>query len=163
MIDFSYRELNGVGVSVVDQPVNTKVTVAAFTLSNGEDSVSTIVGTAALGNTTEVTFARPPMQMVENRDTSYKITVRYQNVNGDTFRYVLFDGNDAFSLLYEDYSGQTIMPGAVIEVWANPANVTIMASDDLVFWLNTVTRRTVANGVTSCEGLTTPEINLTIT
>ena len=163
MIDYSHREYLGVGVSVVNQPVNTKVVVAAFTLSNGEDSVSTIVGTANLGNTTNITFARPPLQMVANRDTSYKLTVRFQNEDGDTLRYVLFDGNDAFTLLYDDYAGQTITPDAVIEVWANPENVTIMSSDDLIFWLNTNTRRTVENGVTECESLATPEINLTIT
>lgn len=163
MIDYSHREYLGVGVSVVNQPVNTKVVVEAFTLSNGEDSVSTIVGTANLGNTTNVTFARPPLQMVANRDTSYKITVRFQNEDGDTLRYVLFGGNDAFTLLYDDYAGQTITPDAVIEVWANPDNVTVMSSDDLIFWLNTNTRRTVENGVTECESLATPEINLTIT
>lgn len=163
MIDYSHREYLGVGVSVVNQPVNTKVTVEAFTLSNSEDSVSTIVGTANLGNTTNVTFARPPLQMVSNRDTSYKVAVRFQNEDGDTLRYVLFDGNDSFTLLYDDYAGQTIAPEAVIEVWANPDNVTVMSSDDLIFWLNTNTRRTVENGVAECGSLTTPEINLTIT
>lgn len=163
MIDYSYRDYLGVGTSVVRQPVNTKVTIAAFTLSNAEDSVSTIVGTANLGNTTNVTFARPTMQMVRNRDTVYKIAVRFTNEDGDTLRYVLFSGNDAFQLLYEEYAGQTITPGAVIEVWANPDSVTIMSSDDMVFYLNTNTRRTVENGVNECTGLTVPEINLTIT
>jgi len=124
----------------VVRPVYTTVTIAAFTLSSPSEETSGIAGTAALGNTENFSIALPFQQNVDNPDTSYVICVRYTDANGITYRYLLFDGNDAFSTTFAEYTGQTIGPNAVIEIWANPANLTVMASDDIVFYINTLTR-----------------------
>jgi len=140
MINYAPQDQFTVAQANVIRPAYATITISAFVLSNPSDTTSAIAGTASFGNTVPFSIALPFQQNVTNPDTSYMICVRFTTDEGITYRYVLFDANDAFSTTFPDYTGQTIGPSAVIEVWANPDDLTIMSSDDIVFYLNTLTR-----------------------
>jgi hypothetical protein len=112
--------------------------ITAFTGVNAIDTTSTIVFEYPLTNTAKVSLGQPVMP--DLTDTSYLLAVRFQNAADETVRYVLYNHPDSgFAILYPTYEGQTIFPSAVIEVWANPAETTILASEDIAIKINTLT------------------------
>ena len=127
------------------QPTYRAVTIQAFTLTNESHATSDIVGELPLENSLPVSIALPFLQAVTNPDRSYQIAIRYIDDNGDVYRYILFDGNEAFQLQYTPYDGQTIRPNAILEIWANPADTVIASSDDIVFYLNTISPYGISN------------------
>jgi len=126
----------------------------AFTLTNDSHATSDIVGELPLENSLPVSIALPFQQAVVNRDTSYQIAIRYIDDEGAVYRYLLFAGNGAFQLQYPTYDGETIGPNATLEIWANPVDTVIAASDDIVFYLNTITPYGVSNpSPCGCTGI----------
>jgi len=116
-------------------PTTTVCTILAFTLANNTTSTSTIVAEYPITNLVDLTIQRPFMD--DLTDTEYLIAVRY--TDGETvYRYVLYAPSD-FAILYPSYQGEKLGPSAVIEVWANPADALITASQDIVFNLNAIT------------------------
>lgn len=145
MNDLARQDQFVADVPDIIRPATVSCTIPAFILSNGEHSVSTLLAEYPLTNSTAVTIARPFQGMVENSDTSYIIAVRYTDSSGNTYRYILFNANGAFNILYPVYAGQTIGASATIEVWANKDDTTILASDDILFMVNTITPYGVDN------------------
>jgi hypothetical protein len=162
MINYARQDQFLADSADVKRPTFTNITIIAFVLSNSEHAISTIVARYPLTNSAEVTISRPFGGMVENPDTTYLIAVAYTDSNGVTYRYVLFDANAEFAILYPVYSGEVLGPSATIEIWANPANTTILSSLDINFSLNTITPYSVSNTpVGFCSSISDSSLTLT--
>jgi len=162
MNDLARQDQFRADAPTIIRPATYSCTIPAFVLSNAEHSVSTIVAEYPLTNNDSLSIARPFQGMTENPDTTYIIAVRYTDTSGNTFRYVLFDGNGAFFILYPAYAGQVIGESATIEIWANKDDTTIIASADIVFSINTITPYGVANTpVGFCSTVDNTSITLT--
>lgn len=117
-------------------PSKVVCSITAFTLANDVDTTATIVAEYPITNTTALTLERPFME--DFADTSYLVAVRYVDDAGNVYRYILYAPED-FAILYPTYAGESIGSGAIIEIWANPADALITASADITFNLNAVT------------------------
>lgn len=141
-------------------PSYVEATIPAFTAINSVDTTPTIVLEFPVTNTANVTFRRPLFD--GNTDTSYLLAVRYTDAAGETYRYVLYNNeNSGFEILFPDYESQTIGASAIIEVWANPDETTIAASEDLTFVINVLTFYGQSNStVCFCTQLTNSALTL---
>lgn len=90
-----------------------------------------------LGNTTKVSIGRLPDAITENE--TFVLAIRYLNSAGDVVRFLLHKPDTTTSPLYPMYSGQTIEPAAVIEVWSNFNETAGILSADADIPINVVT------------------------
>lgn len=123
-------------------PSVVECTILAFTLANDTPTTPTIVAEYPITNNIALTIEQPFMDTLE--DTTYLIAVRYTDTDGNVFRYILYAPDD-FTILYPAYTGQKLGASAIVEIWANPDETLITASQDIVFNLNTLTMYNQSN------------------
>lgn len=115
---------------------NNRLVIPAFSIDNPEDEFSTLLKNYSIGNTANTTIQLPlPTEITDN--LTFGLAIRSAAPNGIVTRYALHKPHNLVGMLFPVYSGQTVYPSAVIELWSNQAeataeleaNVTIILGD----------------------------------
>lgn len=136
----------------IQTPVRDTNTIVARTLTNPDVNSPQVLWSAALTPTAPFSIDQP-IWPFDALPTSWQLAIRFQSDAGDTVRYVLvppFTGE----ILFPRYDGQTLQPGAVVEIWAVNGQASAIVTA-IVLTLGHLTRPDtyqVLNGSTTVTG-----------
>ena len=118
-------------------PTRDTITVAARALANPDLVVSQILLSFVLTPTVPFSFDMP-IGSLEERPASWQLAVLTTTEAGDPVRFVLVPSLTG-GILYANYDGHTIRPGATLEIWSVPGQATADVTET-VLTVNTYTR-----------------------
>lgn len=119
---------------------NNKLVLPAFSIANAEDEFSTLLKNYSVGNTANTTVQLPlPAAIADN--LTFGLAIRSTAPSGVVTRYALHKPHNLVGMLFPAYSGQTVYPSAVIELWANQATATAELEADVTLTLGDFTNR----------------------
>lgn len=162
MSTVNYRPIMRAERVPVVAPLTTTAQIAAFSLTNDESSVSTILAEYPLLNAENITLGIPLNRDFKKYNTFF-VAVRFLNANNDIVRYVLHRPNEDVNLFFPDYASQPIGAAAILEIWANPTDTIVSTNGKVLsIVINDYTYYT-GNDTRYIPTMTAPTITLTPT